>query len=202
MKHLLRNAWPLVFLQSLFVMLLLASGCQTGSSAKPSAKIDPADLPNRLRPEDLVSVDFSGVTNPPERFNGRIKEDGTISLPFIGQVVAAGKTTGELEKEIHDLYVPKLFVRLTVNVNSENRFYTVYGEVRNPSRQVYSGEMGILKAIASAGGFTDFARKTSVKLIRANGQVITVNCKRAVERPELDLPVYPGDQVFVPRRYI
>lgn len=192
----------MLFLQALFLIALLGSGCATGNPTNTAAVTDPANLPNSLRPEDLVSVEFSGVTNPPEKFNGRIKEDGTISLPLIGQVVAAGKTTGDLEKEIHALYVPKLFVRLAVNVNSENRFYTVHGEVRNPSRQIYAGEMRILKAIASAGGFTDFARKTRVKLIRTNGQVIIVNCKQAEDQPDLDLPVYPGDKIIVPRRYI
>jgi polysaccharide export outer membrane protein len=190
-------------------LLLLAggmfTGCQNFSSSRSGAggtNSPPAtDALARLRPGDQLSVVFSGVQVPPDKFEGRIKEDGCISLPYVGSVQASGKTTAELEEEVRSLYVPKYYAKhFTVVVNSENRFFYVDGEVRNPGRYVYAGEMAVLKAVASASGFTDFAKKRKVRLIRANGQKFVVDCIKAQNEPALDLPVYPNDKIIVPRR--
>ena len=61
------------------------------------------------------------------------------------------------------------------------------GEVRAPSRQIYNSRITVLKAIASAGGFTDFANKKKVRLTRVDGRTQTVNCVKA-----LDNPIGPG----------
>jgi protein involved in polysaccharide export with SLBB domain len=71
--------------------------------------------------------------------------------------------------------------------------------VNRPGAILYLGDTTVLKAIAAAGDFTDFADKRNVQLTRVNGRIYTVNCKRALTRPALDLPVNPGDQVYVPR---
>jgi protein involved in polysaccharide export with SLBB domain len=131
-----------------------------------------------------------------------IKEDGTITLDLIGPVKAAGKTAGELQNEIHDLYVPKYYVRLTVTVSSEQRVYYVGGEVNKPGAIQYLGETTVTKAIQSAGDFTNFANRGKVWLIRASGERLKVNCNKALENPSLDLPVYPGDQIQVVRRLL
>ena len=65
----------------------------------------------------------------------------------------------------------------------------------------YLKEMTVLKAIATAGDFTDFAKKTKVQVTRADGRKINVNCVKAQRDPKLDVPVFPDDTVFVPRRY-
>jgi polysaccharide export outer membrane protein len=131
-----------------------------------------------------------------------VKEDGTITLLLNQEFTAADKTRGELEKEIRKRYVPDLFKALTVNVEPLNatQFYYVDGEVKMPDRQVYISRMTVLKAIASAKGFTDFAKKTGVVLTRLDGRKITINCIKAQKDPKLDLEVFPGDKVWVPRR--
>ena len=121
-------------------------------------------------------------------------------MSLIGSVRAVGKTAGELQSEIHDLYVPKYFVRLTVTVKPGDLVYYVSGEVKGPGRQLYVGETTVTKAIASAGDFTDFASHSNVLLIRANGQRIRVNCDDAQQDPSKDQRVYPGDQIVVSRR--
>jgi protein involved in polysaccharide export with SLBB domain len=171
---------------------MLAAGTNFLNSASSST--------GYLRVDDMVTVVFSGVAGPPEKHEERIKEDGTITLQLVGPIKAEGKTAGQLQEMIQALYVPKYFQRLTVTVLTENRFFYVSGEVKLPNRIAYVGEMSVLKAIASAGGFTDFAKKTQVQLSRPDGRVITVNCTKALEDPSLDLPVSPGDKVHVPRR--
>jgi polysaccharide export outer membrane protein len=113
---------------------------------------------------------------------------------------AAGKTIGELEKEIREHYVPKYYKYLTVTVRPLGQYYSVKGEVRSPNRYPYLNDTTVLKAIASAGDFTDFARKRKVKLYRTNGRIETEDCVKALRNPRLDLPVYPGDWINVSRR--
>lgn len=130
-----------------------------------------------------------------------IKEDGTVTLPLIGSVPAAGKTPGQLQNDIQNLYVPKYYVRLTVTVTPQDRVYYVGGEVTKPGVIEYWGQTTVTKAIQAAGDFNDFANKKKVWLTRANGERIKVNCVKALEDPAQDPPVYPGDQIQVPRRY-
>lgn len=190
----------------LFVAVL--AGC-AGSGSKDGAGVSGKGASSRalagafvdtLRVGDLVTVDFSGNPTPPGNQEERIKEDGTINLQFLGPVQAAGKSAGQLQKEIQDLYVPKLYQRLTVTVKTENRVFFVDGEVRQPGRLIYTGQITVLKAIASAGGFTDFAARGRIELVRSTGEKLLVDARKAKDKPELDAEVIPGDRIFVPRR--
>jgi protein involved in polysaccharide export with SLBB domain len=96
--------------------------------------------------------------------------------------------------------VPKYYRHLTVTVNTGDRVYYVTGEVKQPGRQLYVGQMTVTKAITTAGDFTDFANHKKVRLIRANGQTIKVNCDKALQDPSQDPSVYPNDQIQVPRK--
>jgi polysaccharide export outer membrane protein len=104
--------------------------------------------------------------------------------------------------EIRNRYVPKYFHYMTVTITREAQtlFYYLDGEVRAPARQVYVSRITVTKAIASAGGFTDFANKKAVQLTRLDGRRVTINCIKVRGDPSLDLEVYPGDQIFVPRK--
>lgn len=169
----------------------------TNDAAKPSS--GPA-VRDTLRPNDLVSVLFSGAATAPGRHDERIKDDGMLTLPLNLRIQAAGKTPGQLQNDIYKLYVPAYFKeQLTVTVALENRFFYVDGDVRTPNRYVYAGEMTVLKAIAAAGGFTDFANRKKVTLNRSNGEKLIINCEKALKNPALDRPVFPGDQISVRR---
>ncbi len=188
-------------------ILLTISGCQTPRSSGPQGRENTPLTPQSggsvdlLRAGDILVITFSGVQDSPPRHEDRVSEDGLITLPFIGEVKAAGKTRAQLQQEIIRQYVPRYFLRLNVNVNSDARYFYVYGEVKRPSYYTYPGTMTILKAIATAGDFTDFAKRTKIELIRSNGQrPIVVNCVKAQQDPKLDLPIFPDDKIFVPRR--
>jgi polysaccharide export outer membrane protein len=167
----------------------------------PAAKEKPANYSEvaRFHVGETVKVDFSGPPDPIDPHEELIKEDGNITLPLIGSVKAVGKTAGELQNEIHDLYVPQFYVRLNITVKPGDLIYYVRGEVKQPGREIYVGETTVTKAITSAGDFTDYASH-KVTLIRASGGSIKVNVDKALEDPALDPQIYPGDQITVPRR--
>lgn len=177
-----------------------APSAQTGTGATPANTTSGDLTAARFHVGDTVTVSFSGTADPILDHVEPIKEDGTITLPYIGAVRAIGRTAGELQNDIHDLYVPKYYVRLTITVSSPQRVFYVGGEVKQPGRQLYIGETTVTKAIQAAGDFTDFANHNKVWLTRSNGERIKVNCSKAMKNPSLDPPVYPGDQIQVPRR--
>ena len=155
-----------------------------------------------LRVGDSLTITFSDTPVTIPVFEEKIKEDGTITLTLNKTFKAAGKTVGDLQKEIRACYVPSYYKYMTVSVKQDvnTRWYYVDGEVKVPNRQIYTSRITVLKAIASVGGFTDFANKKKVKLTRVNGRTQTVNCVKALENPSLDPEIYPGDKVYVPRR--
>ena len=158
--------------------------------------------PEVLRAGDSLTITFTDLTVPMPPFEEKIREDGTITLPLNQTFKADGKTRGDLEKEIRARYVPDYFKQMTVTVKQQEstRWYYVDGEVRLPNRQIYASRITVLKAIATAGGFTDFANKKKVKLTRVDGRTQIVNCPKALDNPSLDPEVYPGDTIHVPRR--
>lgn len=147
-------------------------------------------------------IDFADSPGIPTSWPQTVREDGTITLPHNKTITAAGKKKGEIEKEIYDLYVPTLLRRLTVNVRAEDRFFFVRGEVKQPGQRPHTGSITALKAISAAGDFTDFANRNRVEIIRSSGEKIVMNARKALEKPqELDIPVYPGDTIYVHRRF-
>jgi protein involved in polysaccharide export with SLBB domain len=175
----------------------------TFTNSAPTPVTDSGSERETLQKGDAISISFSDLPIPQADFQDRIKQDGTITLLQNQTFVAEGKTRRELEKEIRQRYVPQYFQTMTVSVRltEQTRFYYVDGEVRSPNRQVYIGQMTVLKAISSAGGFTDFAQKHKVKLTRLDGRIYVVDCPEAIENPKLDLEVLPGDKIWVPRRW-
>jgi polysaccharide export outer membrane protein len=180
---------------------------QPRSAAKPAvASKQAATPPNgadvaRFHVGDTVIVSFSGVPEVIADHVEAIKEDGTITLPFIGPVRAVGKTAGELQNDIYTNYVPKYYVRLTVTVKSGDRVYYVGGEVNHAGIFQYVSDTSVTKAIQAAGGMDNFANHGKVWLIRATtGQRIRVDYDKALENPAKDPPVYPDDQINVEKR--
>ncbi|HEX4645593.1 MAG TPA: SLBB domain-containing protein [Verrucomicrobiae bacterium] len=172
------------------------------ASVAPVVPANPVNPVNTLRIGDPVMVTFSDLPSdtkiPP--IEDSVKEDGTITLSFNKKFTAVGKTVGQLQDEIRKFYVPDYFRNLTVTVKTQDRVFTVGGEVKTPNRYIYTGYTTVMRAIDTAGGFTDFAKKTRIILTRSNGEKIKVNGKEARDHPEKDPEIYPGDRVDVTKR--
>lgn len=154
----------------------------------------------RLRATDPVGIYLRGVPDQQE-FTFVIDENGYINLPYIGQVMAAGKTTSELAAELQRLYVDgKIYKYVIVNVVTGTQAYYVRGEVRQPGRYPIISGVSLLQAIASAGGYTEFANPAGVRVLRA-GKTIRVNMREIERHPERDIEVESGDVILVPRSF-
>jgi len=157
--------------------------------------------PDLLTKGDRVVITYAGIPNPPLPHSEQIRQDGTISPPFLdGPVKAAGLTTGELRAQLMSRYVPSLYSRLSLTVKAEERYFTVDGEVNAPGLYPYIGTMTVLDGIASARGLNDFANKKKIRITRSEGGSVNFNYNRAIENRDYDRPLYPGDIINVPRR--
>jgi protein involved in polysaccharide export with SLBB domain len=183
----------------------LQFGCETTGSSARSDGVIGINATNivtatTFQPGDNLTLEFdNGLPTPWQQL---VREEGSITLPLNKSVVAAGKKKGELEQEIQRIYVPNTLRRLTVNVRSQERSYFVRGEVRTPGQKPHTGLITAMKAIAAAGDFTDFAKRTDVTILRANGEKLHMNARKAMKDPaKYDVPVFPGDTVYVNRRF-
>ena len=154
----------------------------------------------RLHVSDLITIEWFDTVNPIPQYKERIRDDGKLILPLNITVQAAGRTVAQLQDDIRSAYVPKYYNNLTVSVKTEERVYFVGGEVRVPNRQLYQDGVTVLRAIDTAGGFTDFAKRSNIELRRENGQIVKVNWDKAMKDPKMDPIVYPNDQIIVHKR--
>jgi polysaccharide export outer membrane protein len=189
---------------------VVLSGCATNKPAVPDNPTAPPQaevhnaLTDPLRVSDRVKIEFSSTPEPIDPVEQEVAADGTISVQFVGPIAAAGKTPAQLAGDIETALKPKYYAHLSVSVTPVARFFYVGGEINQGGpggRILYSGPITVTRAIDAAGGFDPFANKRKVKLTRVDGHQSIVNCIKAIDHPEKDLPVYPGDRIYVPRRF-
>ncbi len=182
---------------------VVGSPASTGAAPEVGAGQSATTVTNGLRVGDTVIVTFTDTVTQISPIQDTIKEDGTITLIWNERFQAAGRTPAELQVDIRSRYVPKYYKTLTVTVTVPDRYFTVSGEVRAPNRYVYTGHMTVLEAIATSGGFTDFSKRTAVQVTRGSDKSrITVDCKKALTHPELNIEVVPGDIIHVKKRFL
>jgi len=186
--------------------LMLSAGCEmtgvgpstatNGGTNQPTLKM--GDSPDILRIGEQLTIEFLDI-NPAQQIQLTVPDDGNVTLLLGQKVNVLNKRVSALQNEIRELYVPKLYRRLTVNIKREVRFVYVRGEVKAAGRFPHIGEMTVLKAISAAGGFTVYADKKNVEVTRSTGQTQKMNAEKARKDPKkYDLPLYPDDLVNVP----
>ena len=132
----------------------------------------------------------------------RIGPDGRVSLPLVGQLMAADRTIAELEADASSAYASQLrrpMVEVTLKTAGPIRVW-VGGEVRTPGMIEMNGDLDAYQAIIQAGDFLPTARQQEVALIR-RGRGGTRMLRAADLRPRRGevIALRRGDILFVPR---
>jgi polysaccharide export outer membrane protein len=132
-----------------------------------------------------------------------VRPDGKISLPLLNEVQAAGLTPSQLRASLMSKlveYMPTPEVSVIVREVHSNKI-SVLGEVRKAGRYEISQRATVLDAVALAGGFNDFARRTKLVIMRQEGsgtKRIPINYNRIVAEEDDNVVLQPGDIVVVP----
>jgi polysaccharide biosynthesis/export protein len=183
--------------------LQIAGGEKSSADAPPTAP-KPHDAAYVIGSSDVLAIT---VWKEPEISRSiPVRPDGKISLPLVGELQAAGRTPLQLEQDISGklkAYITNPDVNVIVQqILSEK--YNVLGRVAKPGSYLLSSTTTVLDAIATAGGFLDFAKQKGVYILRSTpggGQTrLAFNYKDVVKgkRPEQNIKLEPGDTVVVP----
>jgi polysaccharide export outer membrane protein len=192
-----RRALPLA-LAALVTTFLTACVTDDGAGKRVNPTIPEATSNAQLRSGDSLTIALQGVPDP--SLNAvQIDDEGSISLPYIGTLAAAGANTGELAQRIRDTYIAKkIYNTVDVSVSVTERFVYVGGEVVRPGRIIWTPDLTVTKAIQSAGGFTLYAKETRVSLTREQN-TYEIDTKLAQKNPAQDPRLVPGDAIQIPR---
>jgi polysaccharide biosynthesis/export protein len=170
--------------------------------------LPPVDVGTYLLKEgDVIAIRFWGHEELDDEI--RIRPDGMISLPFIDEVRAAGRTPAELDHSLTDLYTGELTnpqITVILREAASERIY-IGGEVGGQGVYDLIGPVTLVQAIQAAGGFLTSARRREVLLIRTtpDGRVArAVNTMPILDGrdPNADILLQASDIVFVPRTKI
>lgn len=148
----------------------------------------------RLGSGDKIRVTVFNETDLSGDFD--VNDQGSVSLPLIGNVAVAGKTVNEAEATITQKYGANYLVnpRVTVEVLNYRPFF-ILGEVKNPGSYPYVSGMTVVNAVALAGGYTSRANKERIYIKHGNDQTAKE------QQVQEDSPVSPGDIIRVPERF-
>jgi protein involved in polysaccharide export with SLBB domain len=201
------------------IVCVLLTGCGGMSSSSPtSGSMPDASVPSAsenpeapasasadlIRAGDKITIRLTGVPNGGEEgyiIETQIPSSGDISVPLIKDRTfqAAGRTASDVSSEIMAAYKSeKIYTSPVITIIIEERFVSVGGDVRTPMRVIYTPDLTLTGAINAAGGFTEYAKRGAVRILRGK-QVIQVDANAAAKNPGSDPPLRPGDQIYVPR---
>jgi polysaccharide export outer membrane protein len=149
---------------------------------------------------ELSTRDVRAQVSPADERGALIDRDGTISIPLVGVVRIAGLTAREAADLLSREY-SRYIKNAHVTVEVLNKRVYVLGEVKNPGKVNIIEDTGnLLEAIANSGGLTDFAERSSIKIIRGTQErpvIKTVNLTKLSSLGYGNLSLHPNDVVYV-----
>ena len=182
------------------------SSAQPESNAKdPEKKEEPASYAtgypihagDKLNIEVYREKQLSGIFT--------VGNQGDIDYPLLGKVHAEGLSLEKIRKNLTDNLGRDYLVDPQVQVNLEksvSKSVSVLGQVTKPGNYDFTQDMTIVRLISAAEGFTRVADASHVRLTRiaAGGKrrIFQVNVASIMDGRSDDLPLEPGDIVFVP----
>lgn len=161
------------------------------SQSTQNKSLDTSGIAYRIDTGDRVSITV--YQEPDLSIDGvRVKADGTIAFPLLGDLRAAGLTSQELQElvttRLLDGYLKK--PNITVSIDSY-RLYYIKGEVSRPGGYSFVDGLTVAKAVALAGGYTARASESSITLVRESDP------ENPIESVGVNTAIRPGDIITV-----
>ncbi len=177
-------------------LLFAVAACTTAKPAPPPQAV--ASDPYRIAAGDTLDIVVWGE----EKASGpvQVRPDGKISVALVGDLPAAALTPEELaimirEALAHFIDNPNVVVRVAA---TGSRQFFVMGNVRSPGVYELRAGQTLVQALAVAGGFTEFANQSHVKIMRTGTAPIERDYNAVVRGDAPDVVLERGDTIVVP----
>jgi polysaccharide biosynthesis/export protein len=150
---------------------------------------------------DLLEISVWGEQNLSRQVT--VRNDGFISMPLAGDILAAGKTPPQLKKDIESIlmkYIKDPRCAVIVIEPRSKRFY-IQGQVVRPGQYTLDQDLFITQVIPLTGGFTQWADQGDIVILRIEGDKkirLNVDYKKIIKGKTEDVPIKPGDTIIVP----
>jgi polysaccharide biosynthesis/export protein len=196
-----KSAVSMSWLSTLLIFVALAcGGCQSPLPPLPNPPGPKTAV--RLSPGDSIKVTFAEESDLDQ--TQKIRRDGKVSLPLIGELTAAGKRLMDLQREIISRYEGKLDnPEVLVTLESGTATVLVSGFANKPGKIDFNRPTTVFQAIMEAGGVSDYGSLRNIHLTRIiNGEqrTETINLRPAIRGEPID-PEYvqDGDVIYISR---
>ena len=166
-----------------------------------TASADAANSDYRLVPGDKLRIEVYKDAQLSQSL--QVRPDGKVTLPLVGDIPAAGRTSNELRDAISSSlkeYIASPVVTVIVVETVPPVIYVV-GEVANPGAQPLTGQISVLQALSTAGGLSDFAKRKDIRVQRKSPAGMTTlrfNYNDAINGRAKPIYLQPGDTIIVP----
>jgi polysaccharide export outer membrane protein len=188
----------------LFAFLVVATlACGSCQSPLPPLPNPPgAKTAVRLSPGDTIKVSYADETVPDQ--TQKIRRDGKVSLPLIGEVTAAGKKVIYFQDELVNRYEGKLENNeVLVTLENGTASVIVSGFANKPGTYPFDRPTTVYQAIMEAGGVSDYGSLSNIHLTRIiNGvqRTETINLRPNIRgKPTQPKYVQDGDVIYIAR---
>ena len=201
--HRRRGVSPSFCLFALLVFAaLLCGGCQTPLPPLPNPPGPHTAV--RLSPGDVIKVAYADESVPDQ--TQKIRRDGKVSLPLLGEVTAAGKRVIDFQHELIGRYDGQLDNNeVLVTLENGTASVTVAGFANKPAVYAFDRPMTVYQVIMEAGGPSDYGSANNIHLTRIiNGEQVTetFNLKPTIHgHPTKPEYVQDGDVIYISRSF-
>lgn len=183
----------------------LAAGCGGRALSPPPADPDPmARTTYRIGVTDVLRIDV--WRNPELSVDVPVRPDGQISVPLLDDIQAEGLEPTELKqvlsRELAE-YIESPHVTIIV-LQMNSRFVSILGGVNREGRIPLTRQLRVVEAIAASGGFTTFADKDNIRIVRRDGNGgeleyrFDYDAYRKGRAPGTNIVLANGDTIIVP----
>lgn len=190
-------------------ILAAISGC-AGTGAHPPAPVAASaqDYTYIIGPGDNLNIVV--WRNPELSTTVPVRPDGKIAAPLVDELVAQGKTSNEVAREVEKVlgkYVrdPVVTVLVTGFVGPYSEQIRVVGEAAKPQALPFKQKMSLLDVMIAVGGLTDFAAGNRATIIRSaeGNKQYSVRLQDLIKRGDVsaNVEMRPGDILIIPQSY-
>jgi len=181
---------------------------EASSSSNPANGTEFQSRVRRYKIEPGDSFDITFELSPEFNQAGvSVQPDGFVTLHGIGDVHVQGQTVPELTDTLRQAY-SKILNGPVISIalkDFQKPYFIADGQIGRPGKYELRGDMTLTEAVAIAGGFTDAAKHSEVRLYRRTSdgwtfaQIINVKKMEAKGQLTEDPYLHPGDMLFVPK---